>query len=123
MDKKRILLVDDDHLYREILDSYLNLILDCQVVSVANGQAALSQLQQQSFDLLLTDYHMPDMNGLILAEAARQIIPDIPVVLMTGAHNGREIYNRLCSLNRIGFLAKPFYITQLKDILQNNGII
>lgn len=121
MTKKRILLVDDDDIIREMLSSYLNLILDCQVVAAADGHAALRHVQQQPFDLILTDYHMPGINGLILAEAVRQIIPDIQIILMTAAYNGQDIYAEPCSLNRVSLLAKPFYIAQLKELLQGKG--
>jgi DNA-binding NtrC family response regulator len=64
---------------------------------------------------------IPRMSGLDLAQAARQIFPNIPVILMTGCC-GSEIQTRAVSAPLAGILTKPFTMSQLRDMLHQNGI-
>jgi PAS domain S-box-containing protein len=80
----RILFVDDDAL---IAMSSTDMLLDLghDVVEVHSGEEALQQLQNDAtFDLLITDYSMPGMNGGELATAARQAISNLPILIASG---------------------------------------
>ena len=74
MSKKRILIVDDDP---SVLDMLRHSLArpddDCQIFYTTGGASALRHLKEGSFDLLLTDYQMPGMNGLELARTARRL--------------------------------------------------
>ena len=61
-----------------------------QTETVADGRLALKAMEQRLPDIVLTDMHMPEMNGLELVEAVRSRFPSIPVVLMT-ADGSEEI--------------------------------
>jgi len=124
MPQNRILIVDDDELILLILELSIECLLPgCQIIAVSDGALALAELQQQPFDLILTDYHMPRMNGLDLVRAARQISSDIPpIILMSGAYSLDEIQTRTGSTTLAGFLTKPFTMPQLRDMLQQNGL-
>ena len=63
----RVLVVDDDKLSREFL-AHATEALGYQALAVSSGAAALEALNQSSFDLVLTDLRMPEMNGLELVE-------------------------------------------------------
>lgn len=122
MCQNRILIVDDDELALAILELSIEYLLpDCQIIVVNDGAAALTELQRQPFDLILTDYNMPRMSGLDLTQAARQIFPNIPVILMTGCC-GSEIQTRAVSVPLAGILTKPFTMSQLRDMLHQSGI-
>jgi CheY-like chemotaxis protein len=80
----RILAVDDDAL---ILMNTSELLQDLghEVFEAASGQQALDVLEREpDIDLLLTDQAMPNMTGLQLVDRARQMMPDLPVVIATG---------------------------------------
>jgi len=80
---KAILFVDD----HEVLARLSCEILEMQgyrAVSAYNGQDALDKLQQEDFDILVTDFRMDGMNGLELARKAHERRPDIPVIIVTG---------------------------------------
>lgn len=81
----RVLVVDDDEM---ILVATERLLKKHQLVAetVPNCMAALSVFQQapESFDAVLTDYGLPDMNGLELAQGLREIRPDVPIIMRTG---------------------------------------
>jgi len=80
----RILLVDDDTL---IAMSSVDMLEDLghEVVEANSGKQALDVLRSQGhFDLLITDFAMPGMNGAQLIEAARPLCPDLPILLATG---------------------------------------
>jgi len=122
MTSKRILVVDDEKAILSLLKTSIELMCpEHQVVAVSNGLIALAELRQQPFELILTDFEMPLLNGLDFADTVRQFCPDIPIILMTGSQSD-EILSRAGSMNLAGFLAKPFAIKQLKEILQQNGI-
>ena len=79
---RTVLLVDDDHLVRDLLGDVLRQY-GYQVRQAHSGEQALALLDDE-IDLLLTDFAMPEFNGAQLALAARERYPRLPVVFLTG---------------------------------------
>jgi len=79
----RILVVDDDHTTCNALGTLLHLE-GFTADTCSRSESALELLQQRPYDLLLTDYVMPKMNGVALASAARAIQPRIRCCVITG---------------------------------------
>lgn len=77
-----LLIVDDEAVQRDVLAGYLRK-RGFQVRVADSGAAGLAILDDEVIDLILTDYRMPDMDGMAVLEAARQRNPDIEVVLVT----------------------------------------
>jgi CheY-like chemotaxis protein len=79
----KILLVDDNKLglsaRRCVLEE-----LGHRISTSSNGVDALEQFQNGKFDLVVTDYKMPKMDGLALIVEMRKIVPDLPVILISG---------------------------------------
>ncbi len=123
MSEKRVLVVDDDETLLFLVKVFTeNLLPNHQIITVNSSAAALAELRDQRFDLILTDYDMPQMNGLDLAHAIRQINPDVPIVLMTGNNHCYGVQPENGTRPLSGFLVKPFSIMQLKQTLQQNGL-
>jgi CheY-like chemotaxis protein len=80
----KILVVDDANADRALASGLLTRSIDCTIVEAVDGNDALSKVQQQQPDLVLTDLEMPGLNGLELVAAIKEDYPLIPVILMTG---------------------------------------
>jgi len=80
----QILIVDDQESIRDILSRMLS-SAGFHVHSAGNGAEALRLFSQSCFALVLTDFHMPGMDGLTLAAKIRSLSPTTPVILMTGS--------------------------------------
>ena len=78
-----VLLVDDDDAVREVCATMLEEI-GCRVVAVDGAAPALEQLRKEAFSILLTDVAMPGVSGVELADQAREIRPEMPVLFATG---------------------------------------
>ena len=83
--KATILLVDDDQMVLKMLQSFLE-SQNYHVICASGGREALALIEQQQnpIDLLITDIRMPEMDGVQLLEAVRQLLPTLPMILMTG---------------------------------------
>ena len=79
----RILLAEDDESMRQYLARALQRV-GYAVEAVDRGSAAFAWLNRESFDLLLTDIVMPEMDGIELAQKAAVIAPDMRVMFITG---------------------------------------
>jgi CheY-like chemotaxis protein len=80
---KRVLVVDDDSDLLYVLSVRL-VSAGYTVYGAANGVEALEQMEKHSVDVVLTDYHMPKMDGLELLSISRVKWPGIPVVIVSG---------------------------------------
>src|SRR5687767_991435 len=79
----RILLVDDELSIRELFGDLLR--LDGYTVGLAsNGLDALDAFKSAPWDLILTDWKMPEMDGEQLSERIKELSPRTPIVMMTG---------------------------------------
>jgi CheY-like chemotaxis protein len=79
----RILLVDDNRLGLIARKSVLE-DLGYRVTTATEGQEAFDRFGRDKFDLIITDYKMPKMDGLQLIERIRQIAVDLPIILISG---------------------------------------
>lgn len=79
----RILLVEDEESIRKALDKRLRK-LGHEVVTAHDGVEALELFSPHAFDLLITDYRMPRMDGLELMGRVRSLAATLPVLVITG---------------------------------------
>lgn len=112
--KAKILVVDDDSNLLELLVDTLTAI-DYQAVAAPGGIEALDLLQHDSFDLIITDIRMPDVDGLQLLKRVRRHHPNTPVLFITGVESPEIIGRAMPD----GFLAKPFRISQLEQLIES----
>ncbi|MFK7925186.1 MAG: ATP-binding protein [Bacteroidia bacterium] len=105
--EKRILVADDEAYNRELIQ----LILDkWEVISVIvnDGKAALAELKNQSFDIILMDLRMPEIDGVSVARELRQILKiNTPILALTATSTEEEI-NQALEAGMNGHLLKPF---------------
>jgi len=115
----RILIVDDDPSLLHMLQDGIEMFCaDCQVTSATDGFTALEQLQRQPFDLVLTDYDLPGMDGLELAQVARQTLPQARVVLMTAYGDGAAFQHGIHVMGLEDYLSKPFSLKQVRELVE-----
>jgi CheY-like chemotaxis protein len=110
---KRILVVDDQKSIREILFHLLS-GMGFHVTLAADGAQGWRRFQSIPCDLVLTDLHMPVMDGWGLVRRIKQASPRTPVVLLTG--EGRErILEKVARTDIDSTLFKPFTLTELEE--------
>lgn len=80
----QILLVDDDAIVRRLLQTILERA-GYAVLAAEDGPSALEISMWASFDMLITDFQMPGMNGFLLADRITKRRPGLPVLLISGA--------------------------------------
>jgi DNA-binding NarL/FixJ family response regulator len=91
-DRIRLLLVEDNQVFREALELLLGLRSDIEVVaSVADGLAAVSAVLEHRPDVVLMDYRLPGVDGVQATKAVREAAPEVAVVCLTASANLREV--------------------------------
>jgi CheY-like chemotaxis protein len=114
---RRLVLVVDDNIEMRTLVARMCGCLGCSARAVAGGRDALAHLQDGSFDMVITDYQMPAMDGFELAAQIRRLHPNLPVILMTGRYD-HELRERLQTTELFdGLLEKPFNLMALREKL------
>ncbi|MDT4955706.1 MAG: two-component system, NtrC family, response regulator PilR [Acidobacteriota bacterium] len=111
----KLLIVDDEQGMRQLLS--IVFVREGHEVRVAeNGRRALEMLRQDAADLIISDVKMPDIGGIELLRAARELLPEVAVVMMTAfatVDTAREAFK----LGADDFITKPFDIDELKLIV------
>ena len=110
-----VLLVDDSDTNRFIVSELLK-GLGFYIEQAADGKQAVILLNEQSFDLIIVDINMPDMNGFELSQWIRQYNrnPNVPIIALT-AHAVSEIETKVHTLGINAFITKPFNYKDLFD--------
>ena len=115
----RVLIVDDEaparRRLRELLDDCASALPLAVVGEAQNGREAVELLQSIPVDLVLTDIHMPDMDGLELARHVLKV-PHTPLVVFTTAFHEHAV--QAFEVNAIDYLMKPVRLQRLLAALQ-----
>ncbi len=118
MQKKKIMVVDDDKNTRRLIEDVLNKTLQYSVVQISNGEACLKKLEEEDVDLVLLDLQMPGIDGLETLKLIREKQKQLPVVIMT-AHGTIEKAVATMKMGSYDFLTKPFASERLKVTVKN----
>ncbi|KAA3612755.1 MAG: response regulator [Planctomycetota bacterium] len=115
-----ILVVDDDSEIRDMLKQLLD-FAGYTITLAGNGKEALEKLEEQDFQLMVTDIVMPDADGLEVIMNARKIRPELQIIAMSGGgHGSPDNYLKLASaFGADRALLKPFTPQELLDAVQN----
>lgn len=106
MSQQRVLVVDDEANTRRVLEIMLQK-MGHETRAACNGQEALALAQRESFDLVLTDLRMPEMDGLALLNALRLQKVEAPVILLT-AYGTVESAVQAMKLGAYDYILRPF---------------
>src|SRR5262249_42014602 len=115
--RARVLIVDDERSMRELL----NIVLSREgyhVITAESGGEAISVLQRQPVDLLISDIRMPDIGGVDVLRAAKQGDPDVPVIMMTALASTDPAVEAM-RLGASDYVTKPFDVDELKIVVRH----
>ncbi len=111
------LIVDDEPDIRELLELTLGR-MNIDTRAAADISAARALLENETFDLCLTDMRLPDGDGLQLVEFIQQQQPDLPVAVIT-AHGNMETAIQALKAGAFDFVSKPVDLTVLRNLVNS----
>jgi DNA-binding NtrC family response regulator len=110
---KKILLVDDDEWIRDSLTVYFG-TEGCHILAVETAEEGLELLKQEDWDIILTDYKLPGIDGLTFSKKIKEIRPDTIRILLT-AYKSKEVVSEAVSAGIQDLIDKPFTIKTIED--------
>jgi putative two-component system response regulator len=114
-----VMVVDDEAMVAAALCNFLELETPYHVLAFTSGAAALEALTNETFDVIVSDYMMPAMDGITFLRRARELAPMTTRILLTG-YADKE--NAIRAINEAGlyyYLEKPWSNDQLKIVIRN----
>jgi DNA-binding NtrC family response regulator len=114
-----IVLVDDEEMVLTSLSSFFSLETDYHIVEFTSAKKALEYIKENNVNLVISDYLMPEMDGITFLANVRDIKPEIPRVILTG-YADKE--NAIKAINEVGlyqYIEKPWDNEDLRIIARN----
>ena len=111
--RQRVLVVDDEASIRDLLAKTLALA-EYDVDTAPDGPAALDRLRdgRNGYNLMIADLRMPGMDGLTLIREAKQLSPNLAIIIITGFSTESSAIEAV-NLGVAGYLTKPFRVPQV----------
>ncbi len=81
---KKILIVDDEPFFLQLLEGLLESV-DCEIIKTTEGEKVSRLLETEHLDLLITDIHMPDKEGIEIIRETRLVYPNLPIIVISAA--------------------------------------
>jgi two-component system, cell cycle sensor histidine kinase and response regulator CckA len=113
---EKILVVDDNKFLRIVVSKML-LRLGYEVLSADSGENGLSICLKNKFDIVLSDYEMPGMDGVAFACSIKKSSPRTRVVIMTGAGKETVLSRKTTAVDEV--ILKPFTLAEIGQTIQN----
>ena len=118
MEKIRIALADDHHLFRNGLKILLGAFPDLEIVAEAsNGKELLKQLSHAPADIILMDISMPEMDGIEATAGVSALYPDTKVIALS-MYGEEEYYYSIVDAGAKGFILKDSDISDVKEAIE-----
>lgn len=119
LDKETVLIVDDEEMVLTSLSTYLALETDYEVATFTSAGRALEHIQQNEVGIIISDFLMPEMDGITFLARARELRPDAPRVILTG-YADKE--NAIKAINLVGlyqYVEKPWDNDEIRLVIRN----
>lgn len=117
MSRTKILLIDDEMSVLTNLKMTLNMIGFNNVTLSTSGVDSLNRINQEYFDLIITDHQMPEMSGVDFIKKAKELKPDLNIMLLT-ASNDQESLKLFLNLGIYKYLEKPLSLALITSTMK-----
>ena len=114
-----VVIVDDEEMVLTSISSFLALETDYDVQTFLSAREAIEFVRENDVDLVISDYLMPEMDGISFLARVREIRPEIPRIILTG-YADKE--NAIKAINEVGlfqYIEKPWDNEDLRLIIRN----
>ena len=108
-----ILLIDDDEWIRDSLCIFFE-SEGCHLTALETAEEGMEAVTKQAYDILVTDYRLPDMDGLEFLRHIRATQPHIMTILIT-AYKSEDIVSEAMALGVQDFIEKPFTTQTIEE--------
>lgn len=114
----RVLLVEDNEVNALVFISFLE-EWGCEVIVATNGVEAVALANDNAFDIILMDIHMPLMNGIEATRKIKENNISIPIIVLTASNHGEDV-NEIMEAGACDLLFKPVSSANLNQILSKH---
>lgn len=112
-----LLIIDDEPIAIKNL-SHLFTKAGYQVTARSTGSGGFKALEEQAFDVVITDLKMDKVDGMGILKQAQTIDPDLPVIMLTG-HGSYESVVQAMKMGAYHYLTKPYQLDDVREIVKN----
>lgn len=117
-EKIKTLIVEDDILNTLILENFLQEIGFERIDTAEDGAIGWEKIQTEDYDLVITDLHMPNLDGYQLAKKIFQRDSKCPKVIAASADAYEETRKKCFDMGMLAFIPKPFSLKQIKNVIE-----
>lgn len=113
------MIVDDEEMVLQSLRSLLAFETEYEVITFQSPKAALKEFNKRPVDIVISDFLMPEMNGLNFLKEVKKIYPDIPRIIFTGYADKENAINAINEVGLFQYVEKPWDNENLKLVIRN----
>ena len=117
--KNTIVIVDDEDMVLTSLRSFLTLETDYEVETFLKPTEALEYIRDNDVDLVMSDYLMPDMDGISFLAEVKKVRPEVPRIILTGYADKENAIKAINDVGLFQYIEKPWNNDDLLIILRN----
>lgn len=114
-----VVIVDDEEMVLTSLSSFLNLETDYEVKTFKSAEEALEFIKTNDVDLVMSDYLMPEMDGITFLAQVRDIKPQIPRIILTGYADKENAIKAINDVGLFQYIEKPWDNEDILIVLRN----
>lgn len=114
-----IVLVDDEEMVLKSLNSFLNLETEYNVFTFTSAQEALTYIENNDVDLVISDYLMPEMDGITFLGKVKAVKPEVPRIILTGYADKENAIKAINDVGLFQYIEKPWDNNDLLIIIRN----
>ena len=109
----RLLLVDDEEGYVKVLAKRMTR-RNMEVMTALSGSEGIQRLRKEDFDVAILDLKMEDMDGIEVLRVFKKMVPDMPVIMLTG-HGTEKAAREGLEMGAFDYLMKPCDLEELVE--------
>lgn len=124
MQTPKILLVEDETDTLETIKRYMDRAIECEIAKASDGKEALAKIENETFDLVILDLHMPEMTGIETMKQAK-MKKQLPDIIVVTAYDSTEMMRDAIKAGAVDYMPKPLDLEKLllkiKSVLAKKG--
>lgn len=117
--KQVVLIVDDEEMVLSSISSFLELETSYEIITFTSAEKALKYAKENTVDLVISDYLMPNMNGLEFLTKMKEIAPEVPRIILTGYADKENAIKAINDVGLFQYIEKPWDNDDILLIIRN----